>query len=264
MAASLRTTGRATAAAFALLLTATPMAVGMTSAAAAEPGALLFADDFDGPAGALPDQSRWQDWSVDTYNPTAAFGDIRPGDNETLDGRGSLVVPATPTAGSAVRSRTGFVYGTMSAWIKTPTQEGYWPAFWTLNNDPGGVDHPVIGEIDTMEAFTKWPNVYHGVGHTWVPGSTSANSPDNYCPGDWSADMTGRFNKYSATVEPGRITFSFNDVPCGTYVKEPGAAWGFGPDVTDPNWLILDLAVGGAGGQQAPAVAPAQMLVDRV
>ena len=76
--------------------------------------------------------------------------------------------------------------------------------------------------------------------------------------------MSGRFNKYTARIEPGKITYYFNDVPCGTYTKQRGQAWGFGPDVTRPNWIILDLAVGGAGGQQAPASKPARMLVSRV
>ncbi|CCH85931.1 1,3-(1,3;1,4)-beta-D-glucan 3(4)-glucanohydrolase [Modestobacter italicus] len=252
------------AAALAPLATPSP-----TAAQAADLGAIVFQDDFTGTAGSLPDRTKWEDYSTATYNSSAAFGEIKPGDNETLDGQGNLVLPATPTAGSAIRTgaKFGFVYGTMSAWIKMPPQAGYWPAFWSLNNNPNGVDVFPIGEADTMEGYTTWNNVYHAVGHTWTaPGTLpGAGSPDNYCPNAQDADLSGRFNKYSATIEPGKITYYFNDVQCAqAYVKDPAKQWGFGPDVTRPNWLILDLAVGGADGQQTPASQPAQMLVDRV
>ncbi|WP_138758756.1 RICIN domain-containing protein [Modestobacter altitudinis] len=238
------------------------------AAQAVDPGAILFQDDFTGTAGSLPDRTKWEDYSTATYNPSAAFGEIKSGDNETLDGQGNLVVPATPTAGSAIRTggKFGFVYGTMTAWIKVPAQAGYWPAFWTLNSNPNGVEVFPIGEADTMESYTTWNKVYHAVGHTWTAhGTRGSGSPDNYCPNAQDADLSGRFNKYSATIEPGKITYYLNDVQCAeAYVKDPAKPWGFGPDITRPNWLILDLAVGGADGQQTPASQPAQMLVDRV
>lgn len=229
---------------------------------------ILFQDDFTGPAGALPDQAMWEDYSVTTYNPSAAFGLLRPGNSETLDGEGHLVIPATPTAGSAIRTGAnfGFEYGIVSAWIKLPAEPGYWPAFWTLNSPPDGSERLPVGEIDVMEGYTTWSNVYIASGHTWTgDGATTYHSPENRCPGAEDADLTGRYNKFTARIEPGRITYYFNDVECGrAYVRDPGRAWAFGPDITSPNWLILDLAIGGADGQQIPASRPAQMLVDRV
>lgn len=240
---------------------------------AAAPGSIIFEDDFNGPAGALPDQSKWGDWSTETYNGSAAYGLIKPGNNETLDGAGHLVIPATPTAGSAVTTgdRFKFTYGTMSAWIKLPAEVGYWPAFWTLNNNANGQDILPLGEIDVLEGYTTWNNVYHAVGHNWTGNdATNSHSPDNYCPNDWQArdvDLTAGYHKYSAKVEPNKITYYFDDEQCGLpFTKEsnPGKPWGFGPDVMRGNWLILNVAIGGAGGQQQPAVQPTRMLVDRV
>ena len=231
-------------------------------AQAADPGAILFEDGFIGAAGALPDQSKWEDWSTATYNSTAAYGNIKPGNDERLNGKGQLVIPATPGAGAALRSKYAFTYGTMSAWIKNPPQQGYWPAFWSLNNNRNGVDAAAIGEADAMEFYSTWPEAYHAVGHTWVPGSPGHHSPDHYCP---AAGLTTGFNKFSATIEPGKITFSINDQVCGSYVKQAGQPWGFGPDVTRPNWMILNLANDTRGG--AEVVAPtqaAQLLVERV
>jgi beta-glucanase (GH16 family) len=190
-----------------------------------------------------------------------------------LNGQGQLIVPATPTSGSAITTgdRFKFQYGTMSAWIKLPAQVGYWPAFWTLNNNANGVDALPLGEVDVLEGYTTWNNVYHAVGHNWTGNSaTNSGSPDNYCPNNYQArniNLSAGFHKYSAKVEPNKISYYFDDEPCGqAFTKEqnPGKPWGFGPDVTRGNWLILTMAIGGAGGQQKPAVENAQMIVDRV
>lgn len=238
-----------------------------------QPGNIIFEDDFTGPAGSMPNQSKWEDHSTCTYNGSAAFGGIKCGNNETLDGAGHLVIPATPTDASAIRTgdKFKFVYGTMSAWIRLPPQVGYWPAFWTLNNNPNGVDILPLGEIDALEGYTTWNNVYHAVGHNWTGNdATNSGSPDNYCPNNYQArniDLTAAYHKYSAKVEPNKITYFFDDELCGqafTPSNNSGKPWGFGPSVMRGNWLILNLAIGGAGGQQKPATAPARMLVDRV
>lgn len=161
-----------------------------------------------------------------------------------------------------MRSKYEFTYGTMSAWVKMPTQQGYWPAFWSLNNNRNGVDAAAIGEADVAEFYSTWPEAYHAVGHSWIPGGTNGGSADNYCP---NATLTSSFNKYSATIEPGKVTFSINDTVCGTYTKTASQPWAFGPDVTRPNWMILNNAVDTRGG--AEVVAPtqnSQLLVDRV
>lgn len=247
--------------------------IGAANPAAADTpssGAILFEDDFNGAANASPG-SAWYDYSTATYDSSAAFGLIQPGDNETLDGSGHLQVPATPTAGSAIRTHDAFQYGTFSAWIKTPPEEGYWPAFWTLNNNPEGRTATAtdpVGEVDVMETWTKFshqdPGLSKALGHTWTgSGSTDYHSPDNTC--STSGALDGAFHKYSAKVEPGKVSYYVDDVQCGqNYVKDTSKIWGLGPDVSRGNFMILDLAIGDAGGQQADPTANATMLVDRV
>jgi beta-glucanase (GH16 family) len=242
-----------------------------TSTVTAFTGDLLFEDDFNGTAGASYDTTKWEDFSTATYNSSAAFGNIQPGNNETLDGQGNLIIPATPTAGSAIRSKFGFVYGVMSVWMKAPSQVGYWPAFWTLNNNRNGVDVLPLAEIDVAELYTTWKTDYHAVGHTWVgngvdQGSADFRVPDTQNPNSVTVpDISASFNKYSAKVEPGKVTFYFNDVPVAVWDKPvDGRAWALGPDVTRDNWMILNLAIGGAGGAQTAATQNAQLLVDRV
>ncbi len=228
---------------------------------------ILFEDDFNGPAGGGPDPSRWEDFSACSYNPSAAFGSIACGDNEKLDGAGHLVLPATPRSGSAIRtgSHFSFLYGTTSAWIQVPAEPGYWPAFWSLNTPADGSTGLPAGEVDAMEGYTTWLNAYHATAHNYGSDGSRYDASDNRCAEGPPVDLSAGFHKYSARIEPGKITFSFDDVQCGlVYTKAPGMVWGFGPDVTRGNWLILDLAVGGGGGQQRPATADARMLVDRV
>lgn len=231
-------------------------------------GALLFADDFNGASGQSFDHTKWQDWSSCTYHASAAYGNIKCGDNETLDGLGHLQIPATPNSGSALSTanKFGFVYGEVSAWIKNPAADGYWPAFWTLNAEPGCCSEKTlpVGELDVMEGYTTWDTLYHRGVLQWNRGDAGWASQDTVCG---NIDLTTGFHKYTARVEPGQISFLFDGQPCGTSVKSTdgnGKPYNFGPELTDPNFLILDLAVGGAGGQQNPATQPATMLVDRV
>lgn len=233
---------------------------------------ILFEDDFTGSANASPDSNKWTDWSSCTYDSTAAFGLIGCGDNETLDGAGHLRVPATPTVGSAIRTDFTFDYGVASAWIKLPAEEGYWPAFWSLNNAfTGGAATTTdpVGEVDIMETWTKFsaqtPGLTKALGHTWTGNSSSDyHSADNTCS---TSGLTTAYHKYSAKYEPNKITYYVDDVECGTRYEpssDPAKKWGLGPAVTDDNWLILDLAIGDAGGQQAAPTQNATMLVDRV
>jgi beta-glucanase (GH16 family) len=260
----------------ALLAVVAALAVPLTVAPAAHAdtpssGAILFEDDFTGSANAAPDSAKWWDYSACTYDSSAAFGLIGCGDNETLDGSGHLQIPATPTAGSAIRTHFRAQYGTFSAWAKMPAPEGYWPAIWTLNNaDTGGAAtlSAPVGEVDIAETWTKFshqtPGLSKGLGHTWTgSGSTDYHSPDNTC--STANPLDSAYHKYSAKIEPGKVSYYVDDVECGSaYVKDTSKAWGLGPDVSAGNFLILDLAIGDAGGQQAAPTTNATMLVDRV
>ncbi|MBL8159247.1 glycoside hydrolase family 16 protein [Candidatus Saccharibacteria bacterium] len=226
--------------------------------------AIIFEDDFNGPAGSLPDQSKWGDYSTCSEGPVAAWGLIRCGDDEKLDGSGNLVLPAAADYGTGLQTKGKFtfMYGTVSAWIKMPKEVGYWPAFWLVNPKPGVTG--VSGEIDIVEAYTTWPTLFHATTHSWDSGQVWS-SPDELCGGD--ADLSQAFHKYTAKIEPHKITFFFDDKQCGQPVVPAmagGKPWPFGPDNTDQHHIIFDLAVGGAAGQQQPVTAPGQMVIDRV
>lgn len=235
----------------------------MTSYGPVGTGPLLFLDDFNGAPGA-PNPARWEDFSTATYNSSAAYGAIKPGARARLDGSGRLIIPATPGVGTAIRSRGAWLYGDFSAWIQMPTQRGYWPAFWTLNNDPSGRDVFPLGEADVVEFYSTWPEAYHAVTHTWT-GDKATQSGG----GDWYVarpNLTTRLNKYTVRIQPNRVTCYFNDRQVGQpTLPVPGKPWGFGPNVTRPNWLILNLANDTRSGLEVIApTEPARMQVGRV
>ncbi len=140
---------------------------------------------------------------------------------------------------------------------------------------PGALTTPVEGS--RTDPFTIWMPAFLAIrpamdlgprSHNWNPANPSlgnSGGPDYIgLPG---VDISAGYHKYSAKVEPNKVTFYYDDVQKGnpvTPADNPGKNWSFGPSVPNGNWLILTLAIGGAGGKQKPAVQNAQMLVDRV
>ena len=218
---------------------------------------VVFADDFGGPAGASPDPAKWVDYCF------PGWGKIRCGADERLDGQGHLVLNATPSWGSGLQSRgkAAFRYGTFSAWMKAPAQGGYWPGWWLLNGAQENGE--VTAEIDINETYTQWNTLSNAAIHIWN-GWPEAWKQDILCkPG---ANLSAAFHKFSAKWEPTRVTFLVDDIACGFIDKGSHSPWPLGPDAAGnpprPAWMLLDLAVGGAG-QAAPS-ANGQLLVDRV
>jgi hypothetical protein len=214
-----------------------------------------FIDDFSGPAGSLPDPAKWVDYGPGC-GAFASWGRIRCGMTEHLDGRGHLVIPATPAAGSALQTAGlhGFTYGTIAAWIKMPSEPGYWPAFWALNGDQAGGESRT-GEIDVTEVYTSRRGS-HANAHVWDGGRQQWETRD--VEAMTHTDLSKRFHKYSVDLSPGRIEFFVDDVSVRIVKKSSSPRWAWGPDVMRQNFLIFDLAV-----RRAPS-RPASMLVDRV
>jgi beta-glucanase (GH16 family) len=110
---------------------------------------LIWSDDFNGPAGALPNPAKW-------HAVTGAYGSgsheleyyTARSSNVALDGAGHLVITArreTYTGRGVTRRYTSArietgglfqtTYGELDARIKLPAGQGLWPAFWALGSD---------------------------------------------------------------------------------------------------------------------------------
>src|SRR5690242_11718009 len=197
------------------------------SAAPASPGnwKLAWSDEFDGPAGATFDRTKWvadtggQGWG----NQEREYYTTLP-ENIALDGAGHLVITAraeNPTryacwyggcrySSSRIKTQGMFAqaYGRFEARIRIPRGQGIWPAFWMLGTDIGSVGWPGSGEIDIMENIGKEPSIVHGTMHgPGYSGAGGIGGPDTLASGAFADD----FHVYAVEWSPQEIRWFVDD-----------------------------------------------------
>jgi beta-glucanase (GH16 family) len=237
---------------------------------------LVFADEFDDPAGTTPSTARWTAEVGTGQNAELQY--YTPNRNAFTDGAGNLVLEARreTTAGSScpggpcqytsarlnTAGKFAFTYGHVEARIKVSGTPGLWPAFWLLGANFPQVGWPASGEIDVMEHLGRIPDtVYstiHGPGYY---GGGGIGAPRTIS-GDWAA----AFHTYAVDWNAAGMTFSVDGSPFLSLTKAQVEATR-GPWVFDhPFFLILNNAVGGdwPGPPNGSTVLPQRMSVDYV
>ncbi|MFJ5260331.1 discoidin domain-containing protein [Streptomyces sp. NPDC088387] len=137
-----------------------------------------------------------------------------------------------------------FTYGRVSARMRLPVGDGFWPAFWLLGSDVDdpSVSWPASGETDIMEniGYADWTSTaLHGPGYS-ADGNIGART---VYPGGGRADA---WHTYSVEWTPTGMRFYLD----GTLVQETTrnklestrGQWVFGHN----QYVILNLALGGA------------------
>ena len=230
---------------------------------------LVWSDEFDGPAGQLPDPANWVfDIGTDWGNRQLEYDTGRP-ENVSLDGEGHLAITARrePYGGSAytsgrIKTEGLFeqAYGRFEARIRLPSGRGIWPAFWMLGNDFARVGWPGSGEIDVMEYRGQEPTIVHGTVHG--PGYSAAGG------------LTARYLLTGARFDTGFHEFAieWTDDRIVWFVdgqryhavdrNDPPGRWVF----DHPFFILLNVAVGGTfvGPPDGSTDFPQSMLVDWV
>ena len=237
----------------------------------ASPRTLIWHDEFDGPAGQLPDPDRWQfDLGTDWGNLQLEY-DTDRADNVSLDGEGNLAITARvedyegqPYTSARIKTKGRFEhsYGRIEARIRLPIGQGIWPAFWMLGADIDKVGWPQCGEIDIMEYRGHEPRVLHGTIHG--PGHKGDDAIGNRFVLEDGGFHLG-FHVFAVEWTEDSITWylddrvyhsvSLTDLPTG-------AEWVY----DHPFFLILNVAVGGGwvGSPDETTEFPQTMLVDWV
>jgi beta-glucanase (GH16 family) len=245
---------------------------------------LVWADEFDEPAGTPPDPANWRHEIGDgTVNGIPGWGNAEleyytdSTDNAATDGLGNLVITAREADGSlqcyygpcAYTSarliswhRAEFAYGRIESRILLPDGDrGLWPAFWSLGTDIDLVGWPRSGEIDVVEYVSRRPYQVYGTIHG--PGyEGGASFGDTFIT--YPERVADSWHTFAIEWQPDLIEWYVDGVLYHTATPADVAShdWVF----NGPQFLIFNLAVGGHfGGPVSPDTTfPQSMAIDYV
>lgn len=242
-----------------------------------QPYTLRWSDEFDGPAGSAPDQTKWNydiggnGWGnneLETYTNRTQ--------NAFLDGDGHLIIKVikeTFTGADGTRrdytsarllTKGKFTqrYGRFEARIKLPFGQGIWPAFWMLGANIDQVGWPMCGEIDIMENIGREPSVNHGTLHG--PGYSGGAGLGGTYALPSGQKFSDDFHAFAIEWEPTAVRFYVdgNLYQTKTPADATGKQWVF----DHPFFVLLNVAVGGnfPGNPNDTTTFPQTMTVDYV
>lgn len=241
---------------------------------------LVWSDEFVG-TGAPADDHWFRQTKVPT--PTGWFGGEQQHytnrDVNSFIANGTLTIVAKKESftdqgltkqytSTRLNSKYAFKYGRVDVRAKLPSGNGTFPAIWMLGrniNEPGAYfasqygtsTWPATGEIDIMEHWGNNPNIIHQSIHT--PSSFGGTVNTNTTG---IAAVSSTFHVYSIIWDANQIQFLIDDKAFYTYrpaVKD-ASTWPF----DKPQYLLLNIAMGGGGGAIDPAFTQSSMEVDYV
>jgi beta-glucanase (GH16 family) len=244
----------------------------------------VWSDEFDGPAGARIDSTKWSYETGDGCaegicgwgnNEKESYTDAA--ENVALNGQGQLMIvarrapaglactygPCLYTSGRiTTRGKMLAAPGRVEARIKLPAGQGLWPAFWMLGHTSPLVRWPDCGELDIMENKGSQPSTtssaVHGPGYSGQTPFAHANTLA-------SVVLSDDFHTFAVEWNSVAVQFFVDGNP--HYWVTRDAIESYGKSILDqPFFLMLNLAVGGHfdGDPQSDAIFPATMLVDYV
>jgi len=251
---------------------------------------LIWADDFTGKKGSLPNPKIWTpELGGLNQNGELEFYTKDP-KNLSLDGAGHLVISANRIADQSemavsndpainrmldacnacqftsakikTANKLSFQYGRIEIRMKTPSGLGTWPAFWMLGNDLlKGIPWPDSGEIDILEQKGSMPGTAFGTVHgPGLPGGAGGGYGSTYTA---PYALNTAFHTYAIEWKKNQIDFYVDDNLYFTAAANDGQSgtWVY----NQPFFLILNLAMGGEfTGDLDPAMNNAQMVIDYI
>jgi len=201
--------------------------------------------------------------------------------NAYIDGNGHLVLQAINAGGSpgtwfSARMKTqgleSFQYGRIESSIQLPntTNQGLWPAFWSLGSDINTTPWPACGEVDFMENWS--PQIFNGPGpegnkttiHTQVTAGNGIGKAFSFSVGQ---QANTSFHTYGTIWSANMMQFYIDDPTKPFLIETPsdlpsGDTWPFNA----PLFLLTNIAVGGTLGGTPNGLTPnpGTMMLDYV
>jgi beta-glucanase (GH16 family) len=235
-----------------------------------------------------PNVCKWGNNEVEIYcgppgyagNPTICPNSLTTSNNAYIDGSGHLVIQAINNGGTWLSTRMktqgieNFTYGRIEANIQLPdtTNQGLWPAFWSLGTNITTVNWPTCGEDDFMEV---WSPTLGGAGtggnistiHTKnTDGAGVQTNKHTFAFLSGMANNTA-LHKYGVIWSANMVQHYVDDPTHPFYIATisdlgGGDLWPFSAS----SFILLNLAVGGnLGGSTSGLASPTQpYLVDYV
>jgi beta-glucanase (GH16 family) len=227
---------------------------------------LVWSDEFD--KDGAPDPAKWS-YDIGGHgwgnNELQYYTDRL--DNARVE-KGHLVIEARKedfkenhytSARLVTRGKREFTYGRFEVSAKLPAGQGNWPAIWLLGSKIASGGWPACGEIDIMEHLGRNPGWVHASTHSSKYYFKNGNQLTSitYVP-----DPDKAFHVYAVEWFPDHFDFFADNNKYLTVTNDRTGhdAWPF----DDPEYLILNVALGGWGGDVVDADLPARMEVDYV
>lgn len=238
---------------------------------------LVWSDEFDKPGA--PDARKWRyDTSrnkLGWYNNELQYYAADRRDNVRVE-NGSLVIEARqerlaaqPDYGGQDYSSGKLVTEGLAAWqygfievrARLACGKGVWPAIWLLGAD-GSMGWPGMGEIDVMEHVGWDEGMIHGTIHTRAYNHVAHTQKGAQTR---VADACTAFHSYQLDWNADRILIGVDGHAYMRFDNDHKAnhdTWPF----ASPQYLILNVAIGGWGGEQGIDLHafPSRMDVDYV
>jgi beta-glucanase (GH16 family) len=228
------------------------------------PMTLVWSDEFNGTANTGVDTTKW---SYVTWDPGHVNNEAQKYTNRLAnvfqDGSGHLVIRGLSTPNAANPYTSGriesnghftFQYGRVEVRAKLPAGIGSFPGIIAMGSTG---TWPQCGELALVEQY--------GQDKSWFYVSATAGSADDtgnvqYSFPDATTSTSSDFHVYSLDWYTDHIVFQVD----GTEITRTPFATS-SPFSTIPEYLILDLALGGTmGGAIDPTAFPMDMIVDYV
>ena len=162
---------------------------------------------------------------------------------------------------SSMTTSGQWTYGRFEMRARIDTDQGMWPAFWTVGSTG---EWPSGGEIDIMEYYNGniLANVAWGTSTRWVAKwDSSAKAVTSFGDAQWSS----KFHVWRMDWDDQNIVLSVDD----TQMNTTSLATAVNPDGTSPfkknQYIIVNLAIGGQnGGDPSATTFPARYEIDYV
>ena len=167
-----------------------------------------------------------------------------------------------------LNSKFAFTYGRVEISAKLPKGRGTWPAMWTLGQNitenggywadtNGTTGWPACGEIDIMEHWGFNQDVIQAALHT--PSSSGNTTNKGSIRG---TDVSNTFHTYVMEWTAEKIDFYYEDTLYYTYnpSDKNSQTWPF----TANQYILLNIAMGGIGGEIDQAFTESEMVIDYV